>query len=83
MGSIQMGESGNIIKEKSGWPATLSFSAKRCGSKWCNMLKVMSVFSNLAASLVLSCIKVAKRHSPTHSLRENSTLHLLVQGVGV
>ena len=62
---------GNIPKEKSGWPVTLSFSPKRRGSNGYKILKVMSYVLKFGSqSGCLSCIKVAERHSPTHRLRK-------------
>lgn len=50
MENIQVVKLGNILKEKSGWPVTLPFSAKRYGSNGHKILKVMNMFSNLVAS---------------------------------
>ena len=54
IGNIQVVKSGNILRKKSCWPVTLSFNAKRHGSNGYKMLKVVSVFSNVIASLIIS-----------------------------
>lgn len=41
-------------KKKSGWPVPLSFNAKRHGSNEYKILKLVRVFSNVIASLIIS-----------------------------
>lgn len=65
-------KSGNILKEKSGWPAILSFSVKDMVAMGTILRKCNDCILKFGSHLAcLLCIKVAERHSP--ACTQNST----------